>query len=217
MTNHNYIELATMICKSLYTGWLQNIPVLNSKRRETAYNLRDSKNKLNFPLPRTNYYKRSFSYRIFVPRAFFSDFPANQPGEKALGMRLQFLLRDSVEESSLICQPWASSVPNAVRMRENCSHKEKLLSKEFVSGWQLSRSTYGQIKVRLPKQLSLFVLLSKNIFLLIAVIRKFCPPRLTIQRNVSLQRCSVQNVWPPVKCKIRFLWKLFSPDPLHIQ
>ena len=28
--------------------------------RETAYNLRDSENKL--PLPRTNYYKNSFSY-----------------------------------------------------------------------------------------------------------------------------------------------------------
>ena len=37
---------------------------LSSKfeRRETAYNLRDSKNKLNVPLPRTNYYKNSFSY-----------------------------------------------------------------------------------------------------------------------------------------------------------
>ena len=32
------------------------------ERRETAYNLRDSENKLNLPLPRTNYYKNSFSY-----------------------------------------------------------------------------------------------------------------------------------------------------------
>ena len=30
--------------------------------REVAYNLRDSENKLNVPLPRTNYYKNSFSY-----------------------------------------------------------------------------------------------------------------------------------------------------------
>ena len=30
--------------------------------RETAYNLRDSENKLCIPLPRTNYYKNSFSY-----------------------------------------------------------------------------------------------------------------------------------------------------------
>ena len=30
--------------------------------RETAYNLRHSENKLNVPLPRTNYYKNSLSY-----------------------------------------------------------------------------------------------------------------------------------------------------------
>ena len=35
---------------SLCTGW------------ETAYNLRDSENKRDVPLPRTNYYKNSFSY-----------------------------------------------------------------------------------------------------------------------------------------------------------
>jgi len=63
-------------------------------------------------------------------------------------------------------------------MRPNCSHKEKLLSTEFVSGWQADQ-LMDKIKVRLPKQLSLFVLLSKNMFLLIAIIRKFCPPRLT--------------------------------------
>ena len=32
------------------------------ERRETAYNVRDPENKLNVPLPRTNYYKNSFSY-----------------------------------------------------------------------------------------------------------------------------------------------------------
>ena len=32
------------------------------ERREVAYNLRDSENKLNVPSPRTNYYKNSFSY-----------------------------------------------------------------------------------------------------------------------------------------------------------
>ena len=37
---------------------------LSSKfeRHETAYNVRDSENKPNVPLPRTNYYKNSFSY-----------------------------------------------------------------------------------------------------------------------------------------------------------
>ena len=32
------------------------------KRRKTIYNPRDSKNKLNVPLPRTNYYENSFGY-----------------------------------------------------------------------------------------------------------------------------------------------------------
>ena len=30
--------------------------------RDSAYDLRDSENKLNVPLPRTNYYRESFSY-----------------------------------------------------------------------------------------------------------------------------------------------------------
>ena len=30
--------------------------------RDSAYNLRDSENKLNVPLPRTNYYRNSFNY-----------------------------------------------------------------------------------------------------------------------------------------------------------
>ena len=50
--------------------WSSHIDKLTKKvasgikfeRRETAYNLRDSENKLNVPLPRTNYYKNSFSY-----------------------------------------------------------------------------------------------------------------------------------------------------------
>ena len=47
---------------------------LSSKfeRREVAYNLRDSENKLNVPLPRTNYYKTAsaivapFSGTVFL-------------------------------------------------------------------------------------------------------------------------------------------------------
>ena len=37
---------------------------LNSKFtwRDSAYDLRDSENKLNLPLPRTNFYRKSFSY-----------------------------------------------------------------------------------------------------------------------------------------------------------
>ena len=32
-----------------------------------SYNLRNSGNKLAIPLPRTNYYKNSFSYSVSVP------------------------------------------------------------------------------------------------------------------------------------------------------
>ena len=35
---------------------------IDNSRCETAYNLRDSENKLNGPLPHTNYYKNNFSY-----------------------------------------------------------------------------------------------------------------------------------------------------------
>ena len=55
------IQRATMVFKSLHAlapGYLCS----KLERQETAYNLRDSENKLNVPLPRTNYYKNSFSY-----------------------------------------------------------------------------------------------------------------------------------------------------------
>ena len=50
-----------MVNKSLH-GLAPYYSCSKSKRRETAYNLRDSENKLNVPLPRTNCYKNSFSY-----------------------------------------------------------------------------------------------------------------------------------------------------------
>ena len=48
-----------MVNKSLH-GLAPDYLCSNFERRETAYNLRDSENKLNVPLPR--YYKKSFSY-----------------------------------------------------------------------------------------------------------------------------------------------------------
>ena len=53
-----------MNCSYLFLN-SQNAPeYLNSKFRwrNSAYDLRDSENKLNVPLPRTNYYRKSFSY-----------------------------------------------------------------------------------------------------------------------------------------------------------
>ena len=40
----------------------------NFEKRETAYNLRDSENKRNVPLPRTNYHKNSFSHSDAILR-----------------------------------------------------------------------------------------------------------------------------------------------------
>ena len=50
-----------MVCKSLF-GLSPEYLSSKFERRESAYNLRDSKNKLHDPLPRTNYYQNSFSY-----------------------------------------------------------------------------------------------------------------------------------------------------------
>ena len=55
------IQRATMVYRSLH-GLAPNYLSSKFERREVAYNLRDSENKLNVPLPRTNYYKNSFSY-----------------------------------------------------------------------------------------------------------------------------------------------------------
>ena len=51
----------TVVYKSLH-GLAPDCLCSKFERRENAYNLRDSENKLNVPLQRTNYYKNSFSY-----------------------------------------------------------------------------------------------------------------------------------------------------------
>ena len=63
-----------MVYKSLHC-LVPDYLCLKLERRETTYNLRDSENKLNVPLPRINYYKNSFSYsgstlwnRLRLPR-----------------------------------------------------------------------------------------------------------------------------------------------------
>ena len=55
-----------MVCRSLH--WLApNYLSSKFERREIAYNLRDSENKLNVPLLRINYYENSFSYSGAIP------------------------------------------------------------------------------------------------------------------------------------------------------
>ena len=50
-----------MVYRSLH-GLVLDYLCSKFERRKTAYNLRDSENKLTVPLPLTNYYKNSFSY-----------------------------------------------------------------------------------------------------------------------------------------------------------
>jgi len=54
------IQRATMVYQSLH-GLTPEYLSSKFERRETTYNLRDSENKLNVLLPRTNCYKNSFS------------------------------------------------------------------------------------------------------------------------------------------------------------
>ena len=61
LARQHEIEKATMVYKSLH-GLAPEYLCSRFAIRETAYNLRDSENKLCIPLPRTNYYKNSFSY-----------------------------------------------------------------------------------------------------------------------------------------------------------
>ena len=50
-----------MVDRSLH-GLAPNYLSSKFERREIAYDLRDSENKVNVPLPRTDYYKNNFSY-----------------------------------------------------------------------------------------------------------------------------------------------------------
>ena len=61
LASQQHIQRVTMVYKSLH-GLAPDYLCSKFEWRETAYNLRDSENKLNVPLPRTNYYKNSFSY-----------------------------------------------------------------------------------------------------------------------------------------------------------
>ena len=67
---------------------------LSSKfeRREIAYNLRDSENKLDVPLPRTNYYKNSFSYSGAI---LWNSLPCNVREAESLG-QFKRLLREEL-------------------------------------------------------------------------------------------------------------------------
>ena len=56
------IQKVTVVFKCLH-GLALDYLVSKLSERNTGYNLRDSENKRNVRLPRTNYFKNSFSYR----------------------------------------------------------------------------------------------------------------------------------------------------------
>ena len=57
------IQEASLVFKALNDLAPDHLSSMLTKRSTSGYVLRDSTNKLNVPLPRTNYLKRSFSYR----------------------------------------------------------------------------------------------------------------------------------------------------------
>ena len=74
-------QRATMVYRSLH-GLAPNYLSSKFERREVAYNLRDSENKLNVPFPRTNYYKNSFSYSGAI---LWNSLPCNLREAESLG------------------------------------------------------------------------------------------------------------------------------------
>ena len=75
------IQRATMVYRSLH-GLAADYLSSKFERREVAYNLRDSENKLNVPLPRTNHYKNSFSYSGAI---LWNSLPSNLREAESLG------------------------------------------------------------------------------------------------------------------------------------
>ena len=75
------IQRATMVYKSLH-GLAPSYLTSKFERREIAYNLRDSEYKLNVPLPRTNYYKNSFTYSGAI---LWNSLPCNLRQAEFLG------------------------------------------------------------------------------------------------------------------------------------
>ena len=75
------IQRATMVYKSLH-GLAPSYLTSKFERREIAYNLRDSEYKLNVPLPRTNYYKNSFTYSGAI---LWNSLPCNLREAESLG------------------------------------------------------------------------------------------------------------------------------------
>ena len=82
------IQVALMVFKSLNDLAPDHLSSMFTERSTSGYVLRDSTNKLNVPLPRTNYLKRSFSYR---GATLWNSLPCNLRQEKFLNRFKQLL------------------------------------------------------------------------------------------------------------------------------
>ena len=78
-----------MVYRSLH-GLAPNYLSSKFERREVAYNLRDSENKLNVPLPRTKYHKNGFSYSGAI---LWNSVPCNLTEAESLGQFKGFTQR----------------------------------------------------------------------------------------------------------------------------
>ena len=82
------IQVALMVFKALNDLAPDHLSSMFTERSTSGYVLRDSTNKLNVPLPKTNYQKRSFSYR---GATLWNSLPCNLRQEKSLNRFKQLL------------------------------------------------------------------------------------------------------------------------------
>ena len=82
------IQVALMVFKALNDLAPDYLSSMFTERSTSGYVLRDSTNKLNVPLPRTNYLKRSVSYR---GATFWNSLPCSLRQEKSLNRFKQLL------------------------------------------------------------------------------------------------------------------------------
>ena len=87
ITQHQ-IQVALMVFKALNDLAPDHSSSMFTERSTSGYVLRDSTNKLNVPLPKTNYLKRSFSYR---GATLWNSLPCNLRQEKSLNRFKQLL------------------------------------------------------------------------------------------------------------------------------
>ena len=81
-------QIQVLVFKALNDLAPDYLSSMFTERSTSGYVLRDSTNKLNVPLPRTNYLKRSFSYR---GATLWNSLPCNLRQEKSLNRFKQLL------------------------------------------------------------------------------------------------------------------------------